>query len=115
LLANLIVPSAALSGFFYAVNYTYSKSIDDTFCIKRRCSLVQNSLCIAYERGPQRPITLGMSVLRSLAATKSRLNIFLVDRKDMVPFLEGHPMAALSILLKPVNERVGNSVARPRN
>ena len=33
-------------------------------------------------------------------------NIFLVDRKDVVPFLEGHPMAALSILLKPVNERV---------
>src|ERR1700682_6390242 len=32
-------------------------------------------------------------------------SIFLVDRKHVVPFLEGHPMAALSILLKPVNER----------
>jgi signal transduction histidine kinase len=48
----------------------------------------------------------GVAFPEELNLETDRTNIFLVDRKDVVPFLEGHPMAALSILLKPVNERV---------
>src|SRR5260370_33386965 len=38
-----------------------------------------------------------------------RTNLFLVDRKSVIPFLEWHTMAALSVLCMPDNERVLHS------
>jgi len=64
-----------------------------------------------YQEGRSADVLLwdvdpGLEFPQELNLETERTNIFLVDRKDVVPFLEGHPMAALSILLKPVNERV---------